>query len=122
MSETQVESPTITPSQSIETIAALRDKVAAMTPNIVPELLKGDSLEALITSLDESRAAYDRIVANATPAATPTPPAETPPAETKPEAPAVPAGAASYTEDLNKIPAHELIRRGLKQRAAANAQ
>ena len=126
----QTESPTITPDAAVQSVAALRDKIAAVAPNIVPELLKADSMEALISSIDESRAAYDRIVAAATPPSTgetaaPAPVQVEAATAEKPTPPEVPAGAGTYTDDINKLPAHELIRRGLLARdksiAANNA-
>lgn len=113
--QTQTESVTYTTHQATQDVAALRDKIAESMPNIIPEFLKGDSINSLMESIDQSRALYDRLAAMGQPEK----PAEE---EKKPEAPEVPAGGQTFTEDLSTLPTAELIRRGLAQRKAAAAR
>ena len=115
--QTQTESATI----AIADLGKLRDKVAALVPGVIPELIQGSTVDELLESIDTSHAIFERYnnAAATTPAA-PAPPAQ-PDAATTPAPPvtppAVPAGGVTYTEDLSALPGMELIRRGLKQRA-----
>ena len=110
---TQTESPTYSTAQAVDDISALRDKIAAMTPNIIPELLTGNSIAELTASLESSRAIFERYMG------TPAAPAAvevtqvTATKDPEPAPPAVPSGGASFTDDIDKLPATELIRRGL---------
>jgi hypothetical protein len=118
--QVQTTSPTITPSaQAVNDIAALRDKVAQLVPGVIPELLKADSITALMQSIDESKAIFERYAA-AKPAAevTTTTTTATVPEATPTPPPAVPGGGITFHEDLNKLPASELIKRGLAQKRA----
>lgn len=84
-----------------EEVAAARELVLRAHPDTVPELVRGESVAALMASVEPARAAYQRIAAAVGPAA-----------------PAVPAGdAPPLPVDVEALPATEKIRRGLAGRA-----
>lgn len=87
-------------------LAAVRELALRAHPDAVPELVGGESLAALLASLEPARAAYRRIAETA--AAT----AATARGEA---APVVPAGnAPRLVTDPDLLPATEKIRRGLE--------
>ncbi len=43
-------------------IAQLRDLVLKANPDVIPEMIAGDSFESLMASVDPAKAAYQRIV------------------------------------------------------------
>jgi hypothetical protein len=74
-------------------------------PDVVPELIAGDSIEALLASVEPAEAAYRRIAARLLHPATPQP------------VPSVPAGGGRPASiDAERLPADEKIRRGLTTR------
>jgi hypothetical protein len=78
----------------------VRELVLRAHPDVVPELVTGDSVAALIASVEPARAAYARL-ADAL-------------AQVRPAAAAVPAGGGTpITVDPDRLPAAEKIRRGL---------
>jgi hypothetical protein len=86
-------------------LAAVRELALRAYPETVPELVGGDTVEAIMGSIEPAAAAYRRIaegvVANA-PAAV---------------APVVPAGSApAVAFDPERLPSVEKIRRGLVAR------
>ncbi|MCO5218336.1 MAG: hypothetical protein M9909_05800 [Thermomicrobiales bacterium] len=86
----QISSPSIV---NAEDIAAVRELILTLHPAIVPELIVGDSIAALIASVIPAQEAYNRIVANVR----------------------VPAGGNPVTVvDVDAMPTYEKIRRGLK--------
>lgn len=94
-------------SMSDDDLAAVRELALRAYPETVPEMVGGESVAALMQSLEPAAAAYQRIaagVAARAPAATAI-------------APVVPAGSASaVTVDLERLPSVEKIRRGLATR------
>lgn len=75
-----------------EEIAAVRDLILALHPTIVPELIAGDSIDALIASIEPAQAAYSRIISNVS----------------------IPAGGnAPVTLDVESLPTFDKIRRGI---------
>jgi hypothetical protein len=87
-----------------EHMEAIRSLVLRAHPEIVPELLHGDSIETLLASVGPAKAAFARIAA------------ALPPVSLSP-APAVPAGGSPpVTVDLDRLPASEKIRRGIEAR------
>jgi hypothetical protein len=83
-------------------LSAVRDLVLQANPNIVPELVTGDTLEDLLASIEPARAAYTRL-ADRLPTAPPT----------------VPAGASTPAAlDPERIPASLKIQLGLRQRTS----
>lgn len=89
-----------------EQVERVREVVLKAHPDAVPELVRGETVEELLGSVEEARAAFARIaerVGQAVPVAQP---------------PAVPAGAGTAAVDPAGLPAHELIRRGVAGRAS----
>jgi len=94
--------PTSTTEPETMPLTAVRDLVLHAHPNIVPELVTGDTLEDLLASIEPARAAYTRL-ADRLPALPPT----------------VPAGASTpATLDPERIPAALKIQLGLRHRAS----
>jgi hypothetical protein len=88
-------------------LAAVRELALRAYPETVPELVGGDSVAALLKSLEPAAAAYQRIAAEV--ATSGSPPAAT--------APTVPAGSAPPVAlDPERLPSVEKIRRGLAGR------
>lgn len=89
-------------------LAAVRDLVLRAHPDVVPELVTGDTVGDLIASVEPARAAYQRLAAAI--------------AETRPASAPVPAGgAAPIAVDPARLPAAEKIRRGLATARTAPA-
>jgi hypothetical protein len=90
------------PIASIETNGAdlerVRELILAAHADVVPELIAGATIQALIDSVEPARGAYQRAIARMAP----------------PAPPVVPAGSALAAVDPATLPAHELIRRGLR--------
>lgn len=86
------------------TLDAVRELVLRAHPQVVPELVQGASVEALLASVEPASKAYTSISARLEPAAieppTPVPAGTTPP---------VPI-------DLNQLPTAEKLRRGIHER------
>ncbi len=94
---------------SDDDLAAVRELALRAYPETVPELVGGESVAALLGSLEPAAAAYRRI-AEGVAANVPIPVAP-------PVAPTVPAGsAAPVTIDPERLPSVEKIRRGLSAR------
>lgn len=86
-------------------LAAIRDLVLRAHPDVVPELIAGDSIEALLASIPPAEAAFQRIAERFPQPAPPPPP------------PSVPAGGGQPALiDAERLPADEKIRRGLTTR------
>lgn len=86
----------------------VRELVLRAHPDVVPELIAGNSVEAILASVESARAAYERL-------------AETW-GKTNPGRVAVPAGGGTMLAvDPDKLPATEKIRRGLKVATAHRA-
>ena len=97
-------------SSASDDVALVRDFIVATDPGLVPELVTGADVGAVLASVAAARAAYQRIAeqvqagqAVASPGATRSAPV-----------PVVPAGgAAPFVIDPAGLPSGELIRRGL---------
>jgi hypothetical protein len=90
---------------SVEELAAVREVVLRAYPETVPEMVGGESVEALLQSIEPAAAAYQRIAAGVA--------ARVP----APAAPTVPAGSAPpVSVDPERLPSVEKIRRGLATR------
>lgn len=92
----------ITPAtpQELEVVATdldqVRELILASHPDIVPELVQGNSISDLVGSIDSAKQAYSRIAASV------------------PKAVTIPAGGnAPVTFDADALPTSEKIRRGL---------
>ena len=85
----------------VSDLDAVREMVLRAHPDIVPELVAGDSVAALLASVEPARSAYARL-AEAW-------------GEAQPQPVSVPAGGgAPFPIDPAKIPSAEKIRRGLQ--------
>jgi hypothetical protein len=82
-------------------LARVRDLILAAHADVVPELIAGATIQALIDSVEPARGAYQSVIARMAPPAPPV-------------VPVVPAGSALAAVDPSTLPAHELIRRGLR--------
>lgn len=103
--EEAVEEPTASGAMSADELAAIRELALRAYPETVPEMVGGESVAALLRSLEPAAAAYRRIADGV---ATPSAP---------PAAPVVPAGSApSIAIDPEQLPSVEKIRRGLATR------
>lgn len=93
-------------------LARVREVVLLAHQDVVPELVQGGTLDELLGSVDGAKAAFARISERVKPAvpANPVPPAP----------PVVPAGAGNAAVDPGTLPAHELIRRGIRARGIGN--
>ena len=80
---------------------AVRDLVLRAHPDVVPELVTGDTVAALLASVEPARTAYERLAATWT--------------ERRPvTGTSVPAGGGGpIAVDPDRLPAAEKIRRGL---------
>lgn len=130
MSE-QIESTTIAPAGTTTTavpsapqapaqaaagdLAKVRDLIIARTPNAVPELITGNTVDELVASVDSAIAVYDRIAAGMRGDAAATPAAGASGTTTAAEAPPAVPGGAHVAVPLAEIPTMELIRRGLAE-------
>lgn len=93
--------PESAPAPSID---AVRDLVLRAYPNVVPELVRGDTLDDLLASIEPASAAYTNLAARF----------DRPTAES-PEP--VPAGATLPAPiDIERIPTAEKLRRGISER------
>lgn len=87
-------------------VASIRDLVLLAHPEVVPELVRGESIADLLASVEPARQAYAELAARIQPATS------------KPVTPpAVPAGGTLPAPlDLDRMPAAEKLRRGLQAR------
>jgi hypothetical protein len=89
-------------------LTAVREVVLNAYPDCVPELLRGETVQALLDSIEPARAAYARVAATVTDQIEPV-------AVSAP--PAVPAGGGSAVVDPGELPAAEKVRRGIAGRS-----
>lgn len=87
--------------QETNDLAAVRAVVLNAYPDCVPELVQGETVQALLDSIEPARAAYARVAASV------------PVPETHTVPPAVPAGGGSAVIDPGDLPAAEKVRRGI---------
>jgi hypothetical protein len=85
-----------------ESIAIVRDLILKGNPDLVPDLVRGETLAELMASIEPARAAYGRI-------------AETIRAERVATPAQVPAGGTSARINLESLTADGLIKQGLAQ-------
>lgn len=75
-----------------EEISAVRELIVKLHPAIVPELITGDSIEALISSIEPAQDAYKRVISGVN----------------------IPAGGnAPVSLDVEALPTFDKIRRGI---------
>ena len=101
-------------------IAAIRALVLKAHPDVVPELVTGSTVAALLSSIEPAQAAYGRLVETVRAGSRPAAPVPSAPASPPvPSAPFVPAGgSAPVPVDPDRLPPAEKIRRGLQVRTA----
>ena len=91
---------------SEDDLAAVRELALRAYPETVPEMVGGESVAALMQSLEPAAAAYQRIAAGVAAGQS-----------AAVVAPVVPAGSApAVAVDLERLPSVEKIRRGLATR------
>lgn len=96
----EVPAEAIASEDSAPDLTAVRELVLRAHPDVVPELVTGDSVADLIASVEPARAAYARLATSL--------------AETRPAPTSVPAGGGGPIPlDPDRLPAAEKIRRGL---------
>lgn len=79
-------------------LTAIRDLVLRAHPDVVPELIEGETVDALIASIEPAQAAYQRLAESMV----------------RSSRPAVPAGGQRpMPVDPDRLSASEKIRRGL---------
>ena len=106
--------------EAFDAVAAVREVVLRTYPEVVPELVSGESVAALLASVEPAAAAYQRVMAGvaarrADAAGTGAMADGAPPVA--PVAPIVPAGsAAAVALDVAGLPPVEKIRRALAAR------
>lgn len=76
----------------------VRVLILAAHPDVAPELIVGETVAELIDAIEPARAIVQSVIARMAP----------------PAPPVVPAGSAVAAVDPETLPAHELIRRGLR--------
>lgn len=87
-------------------LTAIRDLVLRAHPEVVPELIAGQTVDDLLASIEPAEAAYRRVSDTLKASAT----------VSSPATPSVPAGGnRPMPVDLDRLPAGEKIRRGLAQ-------
>ena len=87
--------------EAVSELDAVRQVVLAAYPDSVPELIWGETVPALLASIEPARAAYARVAESvAVPAQAGTPPV-------------VPAGGGGAVFDPGALPAAEKVRRGI---------
>lgn len=97
--------PPTPPAPPADDVQTVRSLILAAYPDLVPELVIGDSVTALVASVEPARAAYARLRETL----------PVPPVNATPEvSPAIPAGGgAALAIDPDRLPTAEKIRRGL---------
>ena len=85
-------------------LALVKDLARKAYADAIPELIDGDSVAAIMGSVDSARAAYARVFAEV----------EGQQAEQRSRPPAVPAGGSKQTAvDVDRLPASEKLRLGV---------
>lgn len=91
------ETPPIQIPEAQDELAQVRALILGSHPDLVPELVQGETIADLVASIEPARAAYSRVMA------------AVPPPSVR-----IPAGGnAPVTIDIDALPTAEKIRRGL---------
>ena len=96
-------------------LAKVRDLVIKANPDVVPELVRGDSVDALMASVEPARTAYQR-VADAVRGAPATRETSEPATPTNSQPPTVPAGGAPNVVEPSQLTPETKIARALAER------
>src|SRR4051812_13684867 len=111
--------PVTTPAETTpgHDLTRIRELVLKAHPDVVPDLIRGDSLDDLMSSIEPARTAYQRIADQLRTAAPTATPATTSP-ETTPATrlPHVPAGGATTVLDPTTLTPTTKIARALEER------
>lgn len=116
--------------EAVDDLSLVRELVLKAHPDVVPELIGGDSVASIVASISPAQAAYSDLAAriqansvptsgsNSAPGSVPNSGSNIAPGTTS-ATPRVPAGSAAPAPvDPERIPAAEKIRRGVRDRAA----
>jgi hypothetical protein len=102
-------------------LALVRELVLKAHPDVVPELIGGDSVASLVASISPAQAAYADLAARIQANSVSSSGSNSVPSSTG-SAPRVPAGSTAPAPiDPDRIPTAEKIRRGVRDRAARAA-
>jgi hypothetical protein len=101
---TEQENPEEAPQGEEIDLAAVRELVLKAHPDVVPELVAGNSVAELTASIESARAAYQRIAERMA----------SPHGGRTIAPPVVPTGGNGVAVDLDVLPAAEKIRRGVE--------
>lgn len=96
-------------SREVDDLSLVRDLVLKAHPDVVPELIGGDSVASIVASISPAQAAYSDLAAKIRASG-----------ETGgPTTPRVPAGStAPVSLDPDRMPTAEKLRRGVQDRAS----
>ena len=101
-------------------LGKVRDLVLRAHPDVVPDLVRGTSLDELLASVEPARSAYQQVVERVRGSATPQPTDTGAPTLTAtPAPPAVPAGGATTVLDPSTLGPTTKIARALAERRKA---
>ena len=98
-------------------LARVRELVLQANPDVVAEMVGGDSFDSLLASVDAARAAYRRIAGEVSSSTAAGPPA-TAAAAAPPSVPAGQPGRQPYTSAVEDLSPAVKIAEGLKRRGA----
>jgi hypothetical protein len=98
-------------------LARIRELVLRAHPDVIPDLIRGDSFDDLLASIEPARTAYQRI-AEQVRATTPITPADTTPSARPPQ---VPAGGATTVIDPSTLTPTTKIARALEERRSSKS-
>ena len=115
--------------QAGDDLSLVRDLVLKAHPNVVPELIGGDSVASIVASISPAQAAYADLAARIQASSVPNSVSGSAPNSVSSSAPGsaggaprVPAGSAAPAPiDPDRIPTAEKIRRGVRDHAARTA-
>lgn len=100
--------------QAGDDLSLVRELVLKAHPDVVPELIGGDSVASIVANISPAQAAYADLAARIQ--------ASSAPNSVSGSAPRVPAGSTAPAPiDPDRIPTAEKIRRGVRDRAARAA-
>ena len=94
-------------------LPAVRALILAAYPDVVPDMVAGTTVAALLASVEGARAAYTAVAARLAPPSGAMPPGAPGPPPTLPG-----GGGAPLPIDPDRLPASEKIRRGLRAASA----
>ncbi|CAN5812543.1 hypothetical protein BH20CHL3_BH20CHL3_11250 [soil metagenome] len=93
-----------------DTLEQVRELVLRAHPEVVPELVRGESLSELLASVEPAQRAYAGLAARLH--------VETPPPAERPTHQVPAGGTGPAPMDLDRIPTAEKLRRGIRDRTS----